>query len=115
MNTPARLFRDLLSTWQRDASSERVDCLAAELAAQAARTPSSLCLGIMESDSIKSLFGLIYLLDGYGLILRQRYREQRDGVFIFLDRKREPVSEFTGGLVHELEDMSPLPEFAKAA
>lgn len=114
MNTSARLFRQLLGTWQHDASSDVVDILAAELSAEAARAPGSLCLGIMESDSVRSLFGLIYLLDGYGLILRQRYREQRDGIFIFLDQKREVKSEFAGTVVYEVLDDA-LPELARAA
>ena len=34
MNNAAILFRDLLTTWQHDASSERVETLAAELSSQ---------------------------------------------------------------------------------
>jgi hypothetical protein len=35
----------------------------------------------------RTLFGLVYFLDLHGLRLRQRYREQRDGAFIYVERK----------------------------
>ena len=114
MNYPARLFRDLLSTWHIDCASHRVDSLAAELAAQAARAEAAVCLGLMQKDAIANVFGLTYLLDGYGLILRQRYRQQGDGVFVFLERKASAAEEFAGGFVTEVYAES-LPEFAQAA
>lgn len=115
MNYPARLFRDLLSAWHVDASGERVEHLAADLAAAAASAPSSLCLGLMEPDAVRSVFGLVYLLDGYGLILRQRYREQKDGIFIFLDRKAEAKSEFAHVNVLEHRPEPAVFAFPKAA
>ncbi len=101
MNNAATLFRDLLTTWQHDASSERVETLAAELSSQITTSDTSLCVGLMNTHSIPSLFGLIYFLDGYGLLLRQRYRQQRDGVFIYIDRKTENPNEFIGNKVQE--------------
>jgi hypothetical protein len=101
MNNAATIFRDLLTTWQHDASSERVETLAAELSSQVASSHTSLCVGLMNTQSIPSLFGLIYFLDGYGLLLRQRYRQKRDGVFIYVDRKAETPSEFSGRQVQE--------------
>lgn len=103
MNNAAMLFRDLLSTWQHDASSERVETLAAELSSCVANSDTSPCVALMNTQSIPSLFGLIYFLDGYGLLLHQRYRQQRDGVFIYIDRKNEVPSEFTGNQVQERE------------
>jgi hypothetical protein len=75
----------------------------------------------MQVSSIPKLFGLIYFLDGYGLLLRQRYREQRDGIFVYVDRKHEVVSEFAGSVVQERTTPSEhdvaaaWPEFAQAA
>lgn len=111
MNHPARIFRDLLSIWHYDCAAERVDSLAAELAAWAARV-DTICLGLLEKDAIAKVYGLTYLLDGYGFILRQRYRQKGDAVFVYLDRKQDTVSEFAGSYVTELEG---LPEFAQAA
>lgn len=96
MNHPAHVFRDLLGSWHRDSADERVDVLAAELAACVAAAPGALCLGLLRKDAVPKLFGLIFLLDGYGLLLRQRYRQQGDGVFVFAERKAEVTSEFTG-------------------
>jgi hypothetical protein len=101
MNNAATVFRDLLTTWQHDASSERVEALAAELGSYVAASNASLCVGLMSTQSIPTLFGLIYFLDGYGLLLRQRYRQQRDGVFIYIDCKSEAPNEFTGNYVQE--------------
>jgi predicted metal-binding protein len=101
MNNAATIFRDLLNTWQHDASSEHIESLAAELSSCVASTDTSLCVALMNTQSIPSLFGLIYFLDGYGLLLRQRYRQKRDGVFIYVDRKVEVAHEFTGSYVQE--------------
>jgi hypothetical protein len=119
-NPAAQVFRDLLSTWQHNAASAHVDTLAAELTAQVAKD-GSVCVGLMQVSSIPKLFGLIYFLDGYGLLLRQRYREQRDGIFVYVDRKNEVVSEFAGSVVQERTNPSEhdvataWPEFAQAA
>ena len=101
MNYPARVFRDLTSGFQADAAGERVDVLAAELAACMAEARGSLCLGLVHKETVPKMFGLVFLLDGYGLLLRQRYREQGDGVFVFLDRKKPVQSEFVGNVVRE--------------
>jgi hypothetical protein len=108
MNHPAHVFRDLLGSWHRDSADERVDVLAAELAACVAATPGALCLGLLRKDAVPKLFGL---LDGYGLLLRQRYRQQGDGVFVFAERKAEVASEFTGQ-VREMRQPYALPRAA---
>jgi len=112
MNYPARIFRDLTSTWHQDAANERVDRLAAELAAQMADKKGSLCLGLVQKEAIATFHGLVFLLDSFGLMLRQRYREQGDGVFVFLDRKEGVESEFAGAVVHERFAAMELPRAA---
>jgi hypothetical protein len=116
MNRTAQVFRDLLSHWQQDAASPQIDTFAAELVAQVAKN-GSVCVGLMQVSSIPKLFGLIYFLDGYGLLLRQRYRDQRDGIFVYIDRKQEVMSEFAGSVVSERQAVQePVwPEFARAA
>jgi hypothetical protein len=101
MNNAATVFRNLLFNWQHDASSQNVEVLAAELSAQVASSSTSLCVGLMDTHSIPKLFGLIYFLDGYGLLLRQRYRQQRDGVFVYIDLKTEAPNEFAGNYIQE--------------
>jgi hypothetical protein len=101
--TDAEVFRDLLTAWHHDATSDRVDVLASELAARLAQANHSLCVALMTVDSICTLFGLIYFLDGYGIILRQRYRANRDGVFVYVDRKTDKPSEFAGQMVFEFD------------
>ncbi|MGL4610454.1 MAG: hypothetical protein ACRCYY_12380 [Trueperaceae bacterium] len=115
-NEAAHTFRSLLFTWQHDAASGRIDTLAAELTAQVAKD-GSVCVGLMQVSSIPKLFGLIYFLDGYGLLLRQCYREQRDGVFVYVDRKGDVASEFVGSVVNErIPEVAPVwPELARAA
>lgn len=115
-NSTAQVFRNLFSTWQQDAASPKVDALAAELTAHIAKD-GSVCVGLMQVSSIPKLFGLIYFLDGYGLLLRQRYRDQRDGIFVYVDRKNEAVSEFAGSVVKERVPMQEhvWPELARAA
>jgi hypothetical protein len=117
-NQAAKTFRNLLFTWQHDAASSQIDTLAAELTAQVAKD-GSICVGLMQVNSIPKLFGLIYFLDGYGLLLRQRYRDQRDGVFVYIDRKQDVASEFAGSVVNEraqTPEVTPTwPEFARAA
>ena len=100
MNYPAHVFRDLMSTWQVDAAGDRVDVLAAELSACLSER-STACLGLVEKETVSKLHGLVFLLDGYDLVLRQRYREQGDGVFVFVDRKEAALSEFAGTSVRE--------------
>jgi hypothetical protein len=116
MNKTAQVFRDLLANWQHDAASPQIDTFAAELVAHVAKHGST-CVGLMQTSSIPKLFGLIYFLDGYGLLLRQRYRDQRDGIFVYLDRKQDVVSEFAGSVVSERQSVQePVwPELARAA
>lgn len=103
MNYPARIFRDLASTWNHDAADERVDMLASELAAHAARTDSSLCLGLIAQDAVPKYYGLVYLLDTYGLVLRKRYRQNGDAVFVYLETKQAAhPHEYAGAVVNEL-------------
>lgn len=101
MNYPAQVFRDLFSTWHHDVMSERIECLAAELSSEVVNAKTSLCLGLIAKESLPKLFGLTYLLDSYGLILRQRYRQQGDGIFVFVELKQECSSEFEGNKVIE--------------
>ena len=101
VNYPARVFRDLTGAFQQDAAGDRVDVLAAELASCVADARGSLCVGLVHKEVVPKLFGLVFLLDGYGLLLRQRYREQGDGVFVFLERKTAAESEFAGSVVVE--------------
>lgn len=114
MNYPARVFRDLLSTWHHDVMSERIESLAAELSNEVSSARSSLCLGLMDKEALPKLFGLTYLLDSYGLILRQRYRKQGDGIFVFVDQKQDSMSEFEGNTVVE-KFVEPEFVFAQAA
>ncbi len=115
-NSTAQVFRNLFSVWQQDAASPKVDTLAAELTAHIAKD-GSVCVGLMQTSSIPKLFGLIYFLDGYGLLLRQRYRDQRDGIFVYVDRKSNAISEFAGSVVRERVPVQEQvwPELAQAA
>ena len=101
MNYPARLFRDLLSTWHQSAESSKVDMLAAELTSCIAREAHALCIGLVQKDSLAKLHGLMYLLDSYGLVVLPRYRKQGDSIFVFLDRKSDSVSEYADSTVTE--------------
>ena len=99
MNYPARIFRDLSSTWQQDAAAERVDILAAELTARVA-AGGTLCLGLIHAESVPKFFGLVYLLDTYGILLRKRHRKE-GGVLVFAEVKQAVESEFAGAAVFE--------------
>ena len=99
MNYPARIFRDLSSVWQRDAASERVDALAAELTARVA-AQGTLCLGLIRAEAVPKYFGLVYFLDSYGVLLRKRHRKE-GGVLVFAEVKQEVESEFAGAVVFE--------------
>ncbi len=99
MNYPARVFRDLSSTWQQDAASERIDILAAELTACVA-AGGTLCLGLIRAEAVPKFFGLVYLLDGYGILLRKRHRSE-GGVLVFAEVKQAVESEFVGAAVYE--------------
>ncbi len=116
MNYPACVFRDLSSAWHLDAASENVDILAAELAAQIAHTTKPLLLGLIKPEAVAKFYGLVFLLDSYGLLLRKRHREGSDGVYVYLERRPESaVSEFVGAVVLEKSLTPVLPELANAA
>jgi hypothetical protein len=117
MNHPALLFRALSSAWQHDAASPQVDLLAADLAAAVGRSAHPLCVGLVRNEAIPKLYGLVYLLDGYGVTLRQRYRDG-GGAFVYAERRGDIPSEFAGAVVLErrLAVLSaPTPAFAEAA
>ena len=99
MNYPARIFRDLSSAWQRDAADERVDILAAELTSCVA-AQGTLCLGLIRAEAVPKFFGLVYLLDSCGILLRKRHRKE-GGVLVFAEVKQEVASEFAGAVVFE--------------
>lgn len=101
-NYPARVFRALHGAWNQDASGERVDQLAAELAACAAACQGVICLGLVRKEAVPSFFGLVYLLDGYGLLLRKRYRSDGATAFVYLSVSEGAPSEFAGTVVREL-------------
>lgn len=101
MNYPAAIFRTLNGAWHLDSADQRVDSLAAELAACVATSRGPLCLGLIHNEVVPSFFGLVYLLDHYGLVLRKRRRQDGRGVFVFIERKREVASEYVGATVSE--------------
>ena len=74
---------------------------AAELAAQVGADPYPLLVGLIDKDAVRKFYGLVYLLDGYGLTLRQRHRAGGDGVFVYAERKLDAPSEFDGAVVTE--------------
>ena len=103
MNYPARVFRDLSSTWQQDAASSRADVLAAELTSCVA-VEGTLCLGLIRAEAAPKFFGLVYFLDSYGVLLRKRHQkghgeDGKGGVLVFAEVKPEAASEFAGAVV----------------
>ena len=101
MHHPVSTFRALSSAFQHDAAGQTVDILAAELAAQVGRERHPLLIGLVHRDAVRKFYGLVYLLDGYGLTLRQRHRQQGDGVFVYAERKGDAYAEFDGAVVLE--------------
>lgn len=116
MNHPVSIFRALSSAFQYDAASASVDTLAADFAAQVGSSSHPLCVGIVHKEAVRKLYGLVYLLDGYGLTLRQRHREGGEGVFVYAERKASSPSEFEAATVSERRVTSDLvPVYAQAA
>ena len=113
-NQPALLFRDLLSTWHQDASTDRIDMLTAELTACVATSEHSLCVGLIRKDAIEKLFGLVFLFDAFDLVLRYKYRKQDDGAYVFLEKKQACESEFAGTKVTARQRLQ-VPVLANAA
>lgn len=101
MTHPVSAFRALSSAFQHDALGADVDLYAAELAAQVGADPYPLLVGLIHKDAVRKFYGLVYLLDGYGLTLRQRHRAGGDGVFVYAERKADARSEFDGAVVTE--------------
>ncbi len=99
-NTPALLFAQLVSAWHADASSERVDQLAADLAARVASSGGLACVGLVRSDTVRRFFGLACFLDRYDLAIRQRYVKDRRCAFVFAEvQTQQPPSEYEGAKV----------------
>ena len=80
------------------------DVLAAELAAHVGRARAPLCLGLIGKEAIPRLYGLVFLLDGFGLTLRQRYRQDRLSAYLFLERRGKAPSEYAGATVREVAE-----------
>lgn len=124
MNHPVPLFRALSSAWQHDAVAAEVDTLAAELSARVGASRYPLCLGLIRKEAVSTFYGLVYLLDGYGVTLRQRYRKGGDGVFFYAELKAPAPSDYAGAIVleHRVTRLPEtehstlrLPDFAEAA
>lgn len=78
----------------------RCDGYAADLAARVGREgPARVAL--LRKDAVPQLFGLTFFLDAYGVSLRQRYRQQGDGVFIWLEAAAERGSQFEGRVLEK--------------
>lgn len=102
MNHPARTFQDFMSAWHQGAGDEGIDVLAAEFAAQVAASGGLACVGLVRSEAVRRLFGPACFLDGYGLILRQRYSQDRRVAFVFAEvQAPRTASEYAGAVVTE--------------
>jgi hypothetical protein len=115
MNHPVSTFRALSSAFQQDAASFEVETLAADLAARVGSSRHPLCIGLVRKDAVRKFYGLVYLLDGYGLTLRQRHREGGEGVFVYAERKEAAPSEFAGATVYVRREPVYTPVLAQAA
>ena len=104
MNQPASTFRTLDQAFNREAASQQVDALAAELAAQVGASRGPLLLALLRKEAVPRTFGLVFLLDAYGLVLRHRYRRDGQSAFLFVERKPEAASAFAGTVVRERRD-----------
>ncbi len=115
MNYPVSTFRALSSAFHHDAASPEVDVLAADLAAWVGSSRYPLCIGLVRKDAVRKFYGLVYLLNGYGVTLRQRHREGGEGVFVYAERQEYALSEFEGAAVNERRTPDYAPVYAQAA
>lgn len=116
MNHPVSTFRALSSAFQYNAASDEVERLAADFAAQVGSSSHALCVSLVHKEAVRKFYGLVYLLDGYGLTLRQRQREGGEGVFVYAERKADAVSEFEDAVVSERRITTDfVPDYARAA
>lgn len=115
MNYPVSTFRALSSAFHHDAASAEVDVLAADLAARVGSSRYPLCVGLVRKDAVRKFYGLVYLLDGYGVTLRQRHREGGEGVFVYAERQERAQFEFEGAVVSERRTPERAPVYAQAA
>ncbi len=116
MNHPVSTFRALSSAFHHDAASADVDLFAADLAARVGSSRHPLCVGLVRKDAVRKFYGLVYLLDGYGVTLRQRHREGGEGVFVYAERQQSVPSEFLGAVVCERPTVPAyVPVYAQAA
>jgi hypothetical protein len=98
VNEPAQLFRQLFNTWHVDAAGPYVDTLVAELTVHVAGAHGPLCLGLVRKKAVPQFYGLVYLLDAYGMVLRKRYRQDGESVMIFIEaKKREAAATWREG------------------
>ncbi|UCH27727.1 MAG: hypothetical protein JSV66_08835 [Trueperaceae bacterium] len=92
VNEPSYLFRQLFNTWHVDAAGPYVDELVAELADYVARAYGPLCLGLVRKAAVPRYYGLVYLLDAFGMVLRKRYRKDGESVLIFVEAKKREAA-----------------------
>lgn len=95
MNT----FQRLCWLAREDLTSPEVDILLCELTARVAAAGHPLCLALHKKEDVPKLYALVYLFDGYGMQLTQRFRQHGDGVFVFLGAASE--REAFAGVVRE--------------
>ncbi len=100
-NTPAVLFHHLVTTWHHDVTSDRVDQLAADLAAHTAAGGGLALVGLVRSDAVRRLFNLACYLNTYGLTLRQRYIRDRSYAFVYAEIEQPQPSPYVGAVVIE--------------
>jgi hypothetical protein len=101
MNHIKKLFDELVETFDKDSSSERVEVLASDIAARLANQGIT-CVGLANAEwgLCSSLF--VYIYKHFGIFLRGR-KQSIGHSFIYLDIEKdmEPSSEFSGSSVIE--------------